>query len=214
MEEALFEQKERAQVTLDSIGDAVICTDIKGNITFLNVVAETMTGWPRQEAAGRPAAEVLQIRDATTGQTIPNPMAMAIQLGRAVNLPPNCILVRRDGHEIAIEDSVAPIHDRAGLATGAVIVFRDGSVGRAMALRMAHAAEHDFLTGLPNRMLLNDRVDRAIGLVAVTPRVWRCCFWIWTVSNTSTIRWDIRPATSFFNPSQGAWLSAYATRTR
>ena len=176
MEEALFEQKERAQVTLDSIGDAVICTDIKGNITFLNVVAETMRGWPRQEAAGRPAAEVLQIRDATTGQTIPNPMAMAIQLGRAVNLPPNCILVRRDGHEIAIEDSVAPIHDRAGLATGAVIVFRDG--------------------------------------VAVTPRVWRCCFWIWTVSNTSTIRSDIRPATSFFNPWQGGWFSAYATRTR
>jgi diguanylate cyclase (GGDEF)-like protein/PAS domain S-box-containing protein len=164
MEEALFEQKERAQVTLDSIGDAVICTDIKGNITFLNVVAETMTGWSRQEAAGRPVAEVLKIRDATTGQTTPNPMAMAIAHGRAVNLPPNCILVRRDGHEIAIEDSVAPIHDRAGLATGAVIVFRDGSVGRAMAQRMAHAAEHDFLTGLPNRMLLNDRVDRAIGL--------------------------------------------------
>ena len=80
MEEALFEEKERAQVTLNSIGDAVICTDIKGNITFLNVVAEKMTGWPRQEAAGRPMAEVLQIRDATTGQTTPNPMAMAMSM--------------------------------------------------------------------------------------------------------------------------------------
>ena len=82
MEEALFAEKERAQVTLDSIGDAVICTDIKGNITFLNLVAETMTGWSRQEAAGRPVAEVLQIRDATTRQTTPNPMAMAIEHGR------------------------------------------------------------------------------------------------------------------------------------
>ena len=164
MEDALFEEKERAQVTLNSIGDAVVCTDIKGNITFLNVVAEKMTGWPRQEAAGRPMADVLRVRDATTGQTTPNPMAMAIGHDRTVNLPPNCILVRRDGHEIAIEDSVAPIHDRGGRATGAVIVFRDGSVGRAMALQMAHAAEHDFLTGLPNRMLLNDRVALAIGL--------------------------------------------------
>jgi diguanylate cyclase (GGDEF)-like protein/PAS domain S-box-containing protein len=164
MEDALFEEKERAQVTLNSIGDAVVCTDIKGNITFLNVVAEKMTGWPRQEAVGRPMAEVLQIRDATTGQSTPNPMAMAIGHDRAVNLPPNCILVRRDGHEIAIEDSIAPIHDRGGRATGAVIVFRDGSVGRAMALQMAHAAEHDYLTGLPNRMLLNDRVALAIGL--------------------------------------------------
>ena len=90
MEEALFEQKERAQVTLDSIGDAVICTDIEGNITFLNVVAETMTGWPRQEAAGRPVAEVLQIRDATTGQTTPHPMAMAIAHGR-IPPPPSTI---------------------------------------------------------------------------------------------------------------------------
>ena len=162
MEEALFEQKERAQVTLDSIGDAVICTDIEGNITFLNVVAETMTGWPRQEAAGRPVAEVLQIRDATTGQTTPNPMAMAIAHGRTV-ICRELHSVRRDGHEIH-RGFRRPIHDRAGLATGAVIVFRDGSVGRAMAQRMAHAAEHDFLTGLPNRMLLNDRVDRAIGL--------------------------------------------------
>ena len=87
MEEALFEQKERAQVTLDSIGDAVICTDIEGNITFLNVVAETMTGWPRQEAA---VAEVLQIRDAKTGQTTPNPMAMAIAHGR-IPPPPSTI---------------------------------------------------------------------------------------------------------------------------
>ena len=163
-EEALFVEKERAQVTLNSIGDAVICTDIAGNITFLNVVAEKMTGWSGKEAAGHPMAEVLQITDATSSETTPNPMALAIVRNITMNLPPNCTLVRRDGFKIPIEDSVAPIHDREGQATGAVIVFHDVSVARAMAEQLAHLAEHDFLTGLPNRMLLNDRVAQAITL--------------------------------------------------
>ncbi len=80
------------------------------------------------------------------------------------HLPSNCVLVRRDGFEIPIEDSVSPIHDREGNATGAVIVFRDVSAARAMADQITHSAEHDFLTGLPNRMLLNDRVNQAIAL--------------------------------------------------
>jgi diguanylate cyclase (GGDEF)-like protein/PAS domain S-box-containing protein len=161
-EEVLFAEKERAQVTLNSIGDAVISTDISGSITFLNFVAEKMTGWPLQEAGGRPMAEVFRILDATSRLTIPDPMEMAVGQDRTVNLPANCILIRRDGFEISIEDSVAPIHDREGHATGAVIVFRDVSAARAMALQMTHSAEHDFLTGLPNRMLLNDRVSQAI----------------------------------------------------
>jgi diguanylate cyclase (GGDEF)-like protein/PAS domain S-box-containing protein len=164
MEEALFVEKERAQVTLNCIGDAVACTDISGNLTFLNLVAERMTGWSMQEAAGRPMAEVFRILDATTRETIPNPMEMAVRRNRTVHLPSNCVLIRRDGFEIPIEDSVAPIHDREGESTGAVIVFRDVSAARAMALQMSHSAQHDFLTGLPNRMLLNDRVSQAIAL--------------------------------------------------
>jgi diguanylate cyclase (GGDEF)-like protein/PAS domain S-box-containing protein len=166
MEEALFVEQERAQITLNSIGDGVACTDISGNITFLNLVAEKMTGWPRQEVTGRPMAEVLRILDAASRETIPNPMELAVGKNRTVHLPLNCLLVRRDGFEIPIEDSVSPIHDREGQAIGAVIVFRDVSVAQAMALQMAHAAEHDFLTGLPNRMLLNDRVSHAIALAS------------------------------------------------
>ncbi|HYM06745.1 MAG TPA: EAL domain-containing protein [Terriglobales bacterium] len=162
MEEALFVEKERAQITLNCIGDAVACTDSSGDITFLNLVAEKMTGWLLADAIGRPMAEVLRIMDGDSRVTTPNPMEMAIGQNRTMHLPSNSILVRRDGLEIPIEDSVSPLHDRQGLAEGAVIVFRDVSAARAMTLQIAHSAEHDFLTGLPNRMLLNDRINQAI----------------------------------------------------
>jgi diguanylate cyclase (GGDEF)-like protein/PAS domain S-box-containing protein len=164
LEDALFVEKERAQVTLNSIGDAVACTDIAGNLTFLNLVAEKLTGWTWQEAAGLPMAEVFHILDTANREVIPNPMERAVRRDETVHLPANSILVRRDGFEIPIEDSVAPIHDGEGRAAGAVIVFRDVSLARALALQITHSAEHDFLTGLPNRMLLNDRISQAIAL--------------------------------------------------
>jgi diguanylate cyclase (GGDEF)-like protein/PAS domain S-box-containing protein len=166
LEDALFVEKERAQVTLNSIGDAVACTDVAGKLTFLNLVAEKLTGWTWQEAAGLPMPEVFRILDTTNREVIPNPMDRAVRRDETVHLPANSILVRRDGFEIPIEDSVAPIHDGEGRPAGAVIVFRDVSVARAMALQMTHSAEHDFLTGLPNRMLLNDRISQAIVLAS------------------------------------------------
>jgi diguanylate cyclase (GGDEF)-like protein/PAS domain S-box-containing protein len=160
--EALFNEQERAQVTLNSIGDAVISTDVEGHITYLNVVAERLTGWPTAEAVGRPLEQVFKIIDADTRATVPNPMKMATHENKTVGLPPTCLLIRRDGDESAIEDSAAPIHDRRGEVTGAVMVFHDVSTSRALTLKLAHYAHHDSLTDLPNRALLNDRSTQAI----------------------------------------------------
>ena len=162
-EVALFEEKERAQVTLNSIGDAVLTTDLSGNVTYLNLVAEAMTGWSRESANGRPLAEVFRIIDGTTHAVAANPAQRAIRENQTVGLAADCVLVRRDGFESAIEDSAAPIHNREGQVVGAVLVFHDVSESRAVALRMAHLAQHDFLTGLPNRVLLTERCSQAIG---------------------------------------------------
>jgi PAS domain S-box-containing protein len=136
VEDALYVEKERAVVTLNSIGDAVLCTNISGNITYLNLVAETMTGWRREEAIGKPLAEVFRIIDGSTRKAARDPMEMAVEQNRTVGLTVNCVLIRRDGFESAVEDSAAPIHDRAGRVTGAVIVFQDVSAARAMSDKM------------------------------------------------------------------------------
>lgn len=158
-------ETEHAQVTLDSIGDAVLSSDTAGNVTYLNSAAEKLTGWSRSEAKGRPLGEVLQIVNGSTRQPLMrNPLRLAIEQDKSVALAPNSVLVRRDGFEFAIEDSTAPIHSRDGQVIGAVIVFHDVSEARANALRMSHLACHDFLTDLPNPVLLRDRITQAIAL--------------------------------------------------
>lgn len=160
--DGLFEEKERTEVMLNSISDAVVSTDEWCNVTYLNIVAENLTGWPRAEATGRPLEEVFQIVDSVSRKPAANPMALAIQENRTVGLTPNCILVRPDGVETAIEDSAAPVHDRLGRVNGAVMVFHDVSTARSMSLRMSYLAQHDSLTDLPNRLLLNDRLAQAM----------------------------------------------------
>ena len=161
-EQASYLEKERALVTLDSIGDAVLCTDISGNITYLNRVAEKMTGWPRAEAVSKPLAQVFRIIDDDTRQVALDPLQMAVDQNKTVELTANCTLVRRDGLEFAIEDSAAPIRDREDCLIGAVIVFRDVSVARAISHQIAYTAQHDVLTNLPNRLLFDDRMTQAI----------------------------------------------------
>ncbi|MHB1942428.1 MAG: putative bifunctional diguanylate cyclase/phosphodiesterase [Acidiferrobacteraceae bacterium] len=162
VEEALFIETERAQVTLNSIGDAVISADIVGNVTYLNAVAEHMTGWALEEAAGRPLTDVFRIIDGVTREPLRSPIELAVERNEPAGLIAHCILIRRDGLELPIEDSVAPIHDRSGHVIGAVMVFHDVGEARAMVLKMSHLAQHDFLTGLPNRVLFNDRLTQAI----------------------------------------------------
>jgi len=164
IEDALYVERERALVTLNSIGDAVLCTDISGRITYLNAVAETLTGWSREEATGRLLAEVFRIIDSDTGNTAKDPLKIAIVENRTVGLTENCILTQRDGSQTAIEDSAAPIHDRAGRIIGAVIVFRDVTAARSVSSQIAYRAQHDVLTDLPNRQLLNDRISQAISM--------------------------------------------------
>jgi PAS domain S-box-containing protein/prepilin-type processing-associated H-X9-DG protein len=137
---------------------------MSGNITFFNPIASSMMGWPLKEAVGRHLTEAFRIVDATTRKAIMDPMAKAASEDLPGKLPLNCVLIHRDGHEVFIEDSVAPIHDREGKVTGSVIIFRDVSVARAQAEEMTRLAEHDSLTGLPNRLLFCDRVGQAISL--------------------------------------------------
>ena len=162
VEASLYKEKARAEIALNSIGDAVICTDISGNIDYLNVAAEAMTGWLRKEAEGLPISEVFRIINGITRQKDQHPVERVLQTDEAMGLNADTVMIRRDGSEVAIEDSVSPIHDWDGKLTGAVIVFHDVSQAREMTQKMAHLAHHDFLTSLPNRLLLNDRISQAI----------------------------------------------------
>ncbi len=164
LEEALFGERNRAQVTLNSIGDAVVCTDLAGRITFLNRVAETMTGWRLEEAGERPVGEVFRILYAASRKVVTGLDDMDSTQNRKTDLPASVTLVRRDGFEIPIEQSIALIHDREGLESGTVVVFRDVTAARAIAAKLEHLAHHDHLTGLPNRLLLEDRISQAIAL--------------------------------------------------
>ncbi|HUF86623.1 MAG TPA: EAL domain-containing protein [Thermohalobaculum sp.] len=165
IQETLTRERERAHVTLNSIADAVICSDIAGNITYLNMVAERLTGWPREEAAGRPMSEVLHIVDEASQEAV-DPMALAPMRNSADHASKSVLIRRDDGFQIPIENSAALIRDHEGHVAGSVIVFRDVTAARAMALQMSHSASHDTLTGLPNRALLNERIAFAIALAS------------------------------------------------
>lgn len=164
VEEALFVEKARIAITLNSISDAVIGTDLQGNVDYLNSAAEQMTGWPLTDAQSLPIDKVMRLINGKTREPVANPIVQVLRDDKCKLLAAGTILVRRDGSESAIEDSAAPIHDSAGRLKGAVMVFHDMTAAQAMTEKMTHLAQHDALTNLPNRALLSDRITQAITL--------------------------------------------------
>ncbi len=163
-ERALVEQKELARVTLMSIGDSVITTDSHGRVTSLNAVAQHMTGWTLQDALGHPIEAVMPLFNEATGAELINPLRVALRERRTVGMATGAMLISRDGNRYSVEDSAAPIITDDGSLLGAVMVFHDVTEQRALAARMAHLAQHDTLTDLPNRTLMRDRVEHMIQL--------------------------------------------------
>jgi len=171
VEAELAREKEMAEVTLASIGDGVITTDTDGRVTFLNAVAEYLTGWNLAEARERPLTEIFPIFNELTRKPVVNPVARCLREGRIVGLANHTILVRADGREFAIEDSAAPIRDSTGKVIGVVLVFHDVTRAREMANRLSWQATHDALSGLHNRIAFEERLRHLLSLEAVGSEV-------------------------------------------
>ncbi len=158
----LAQERELLHVTLQSIGDAVITTDASGAVTWLNPVAERMTGWLTKEALGHPLMQVFHIVNEETRAVTENPVATCLEQGKIVGLANHTLLISRDGHEYGIEDSAAPIRNNDGEVLGAVLVFHDVSEQRRLSGEMTYRATHDALTGLVNRSEFETRLLRVL----------------------------------------------------
>jgi PAS domain S-box-containing protein len=153
-EEALRQQREWFEVTLSSIGDAVIATDTESKVTFLNPVAEMMTGWKTGEASGQRLEKVFNIINEDTRKPAENPVGIALRDGIVVDLPNQTALIKKDGTERSIEDSAAPIRDATGKISGAVMVFHDVTQRRRAekALKEADQRKDQFLAMLAHEL--------------------------------------------------------------
>jgi diguanylate cyclase (GGDEF)-like protein/PAS domain S-box-containing protein len=161
-EEALFQEKERAQVTLASIGDGVIRTDARGMVEFMNPAAERLTGWSIHEAYGRHLRDVFRVIEPATYTALLDPVTRCLAEGRYVEFPGDRMLQPRTGHPIAIADSASPIFNRQGRTLGAVLAFKDVTELKTMESERSFLATHDPLTGLRNRKSFEEEVERAV----------------------------------------------------
>jgi diguanylate cyclase (GGDEF)-like protein/PAS domain S-box-containing protein len=161
-EDALFREKESAQITLQSIGDGVITTDAKGIIDYVNPVAEALTGWRLEDSQGRAIEEIFRAFHEETCEPLENPLAVAIRRTRSIKSVRPMLLIRRDGNEIYVESTASPIRDGSGAVSGGVLVFHDVSEARELNRRLSYHASHDVLTGLVNRREFENRMERAL----------------------------------------------------
>ncbi|MBD2776472.1 bifunctional diguanylate cyclase/phosphodiesterase [Iningainema tapete] len=175
-EETLFQEKELAQVTLQSIGDAVITTDAITRITYLNPIAETLTGYNQATAKGLPLVEVFKIVHETTREPVNNPIEQALRENRIIDLANHTILIARNGQEIAIEDSAAPIRNREGQTIGAVMVFHDVTQNRTLSRQLSWQASHDTLTGLVNRREFERLLEEALRQAKLNSQTHVLCY--------------------------------------
>jgi diguanylate cyclase (GGDEF)-like protein/PAS domain S-box-containing protein len=164
LESTLYEERERALVTLRSIGDGVITTDAKGSITFLNPIAERLTGWHNKDAAGRTLEEVFPIIDEVTRSPIESLVERCLREGRGISLDNKTLMFTQEGKEIAITNSAAPILNESGQINGVVLVFHDVSSARMLQRKIEYQALHDSLTGLWSRAAFDQRLEEQIAL--------------------------------------------------
>src|ERR1700728_1492114 len=175
-EEALFREKESAQITLQSIGDGVVTTNADSTIDYINPVAEELTGWRLEDAMGRPVEEVFRAFHEETCEPLENPLAVAIRRVRPIKSVRPVLLIRRDGNELYVESTAAPIRDGAGHVAGGVLVFHDVSESRDLTRRLSYHASHDLLTGLVNRREFESRVERALKSAKAREASYALCY--------------------------------------
>ncbi|HEV7274927.1 MAG TPA: PAS domain S-box protein [Devosiaceae bacterium] len=165
VEAQLADEKERLAVTLRSIGDGVISTDADGRVTFMNPIAEKLTGWGSDAAIGLPVQQVFDIVDEAGNAVSASPVSTSLARDEVSYLDDDIMLVGRDGSRRYIRSSAAPLHAVGGDTIGAVLVFQDITSSRTLQKQLAHSATHDTLTGLPNRAAF----ERAMQDVTSTP---------------------------------------------
>jgi diguanylate cyclase (GGDEF)-like protein/PAS domain S-box-containing protein len=175
-EEALFREKESAQITLQSIGDGVITTDGQCNVEYINPVAEELTGWKVDDGSGRPIDEIFRGFHEETCEPLENPMAVAIRRNRSIKSVRPTLLIRKDGNELYIESTASPIRDGKGNVTGGVLVFHDVSESRELNRRLSYHASHDILTGLVNRREFENRLERALKSAKAREASYALCY--------------------------------------